>query len=558
MNDEPSYTIEEFRTRWASVKAESAALDGLSKADEATLCEDIFPGVTDQILDELAEEFGPGAAQTIAYAWEIWGRQKQLIPITATAYEVILFCAGRGNGKTRTAAEWVVHRLEHGARVIKLVGPTESDIKEFMLGGNKKRTDGEMGSGLFDVMPPWIRYVFKEDKGVIEFPDLKAVAYLHSAMVAEVRGPEPDTIWGDEVLKWRLGEKLLSNLRLACRAVGKLEPQTFLTTSPKRLKLLRDLVMDPNVLTIHGASEENIGNVSALHYRRQVERLTNKATGRLTRQGEEELGGDLGTESDDELFPLSLIDRLRVPGHPELDRIVIGIDPSSGSDYNDTDATGIVVCGRAGGVREGEGFVLDEATKKLDWTAWADKAFELAESWGASAFVIETNYGGKSVRANLLNSSVTVKRGYEARLRPGSKDLWDVVHKETGRKIQIVEVLARGDKHGRAELVSTMYNAERVHHVGHALTALETEISEWVPSAKSPNGMDALVHAMTELFELDKPREMDGKEAMRGMSQANARFSPSTSGRGPERPAVDRERPRVSGRGGRFGGRLIG
>jgi phage terminase large subunit-like protein len=51
----------------------------------------------------------------------------------------------------------------------------------------------------------------------------------------------------------------------------------------------------------------------------------------------------------------------------------------------------------------------------------------------------------------------------------------------------------------RAEPVAALYEQSRVHHVG-VLPRLEDEMVTWTPGDKSPNRMDALVWALTDLM----------------------------------------------------------
>ncbi len=529
------YTSAEFKVRWGEVKEASRRLDGPSLADQLADVEADEPGFVGEMLDALA----PEQALMLAYDESFWLRPKQLEPIRlgrAGTWRVILFCAGRGNGKTRGAAAWIVDRLEHGARMLVLVGPSYDDIKTFMLGGLKRRVDGGNGSGLLDCLPPWIRYHYKEDEGVVEFPDFKAEVRLHSAEVPEYRGPEPDSVWGDELLKWRWGARLLSNLRLACRAVGKLEPQILLTTSPKRLRILRDLVMESSVHTIHGAANENVGNTHSGVYEDNLRRLTDQRTGKLTRQGEEEMGGELGVDEEGDLFPMGVIESGRVDAAPIMDEVIVSIDPS-GSDKARSDSSGIVPMGRRGDHDTGHGYVLGDRSGKHSPEAWAEAAFGAAEMWGASAFILERNYGADLVARNLRATGN--ERGYSVRTQAGTKTLIELVHDRdgrdmagrrlppTGRVIKIVEVLQTsrtGDKEQRARPVSTLYHTGRIHHVG-ALPELDAEISDWIPDTSfSPGRLDAMVTGATYLFGLDRPPGVSAARAMVGMAEANKRL----------------------------------
>jgi phage terminase large subunit-like protein len=552
VTDALRYTVAEYLTRWQEVKRTSAKLEGPSLADRLALCERDEPGFVEALLDGL----GPAACLQLAYDWEFWGRPKQLAPCElerlGVLWTILLYMGGRGGGKTRPATEWIVSRLLAGAKIIVLVGPTEGEVVQFMLGGLKKRSQGGNGSGLFDVLPPWIRCEYLEDDGVIRFPDFGAEARIHSAQLPEYRGPEPDTIWGDEVLKWRYPKRLLDNLRLALRALGKIKPQMMLTTSPKKLAFLRDLVMDDEVVTIKSRTNENRGNVDENWLRGQQKRLAG------TSQGEEELDGELGVDEAGALFPLATIDAHRVDEAPQLDLVGVGIDPAA-STHRKSDDTGIVAAGRAGDIHTGHGYVLGDKTGRYTPEEWGDVAFDLVEDVGGSCFVVERNRVGDLAASNLRAAGARRTTRYvEARRRKGppnpalpDNDGWRAVERKAGRsiaagldlvkldpagrvvrRIMIVEVLAMGDKATRAEPVSTLYQAGRMHHVGRidmragkageqAGTGLETEMSEWDPgTGVSPNGLDGLVHVTVHLFGLDSAPVADTSQANRGYAAA--------------------------------------
>lgn len=487
------YTAAEYAARWREVKETSRSLDGPSLAELVATIEADEPGFTEALLEQL----GPLGAQMLAFDWRFWGRPKQLYTLSERGWRLMVKLAGRGYGKTRDASEWCADRIvNQGARDVALVGPSIDDVRQFMLGGFKKRSDGANGSGLLDVLPPWVRYrVLKEDC-IVEFPDLGCIVRGHSGEVPEYRGPAPDTVWCDEVIKWRYPARLLSNLRLACREVGRVPAQILITTSPKKLQLLRDLVMEDGVITIHGTTHENRGNVDELYYQTETKRLAGTA------QGAEELEGELGMDDGEELFKLGMIDDGRVQDAPPLDRIVVAVDPA-GTKHRTSDESGIVAAGRAGDITSGHGYVVANKTRKYAWEEWGTTAVKLAIDLGASAIVLERNKFADAVAANIRTCAAAL--GWTTETRPGTKTLLDLVDRKTGRRIQIIEVLAMGDKATRARPVVTLYESKRMHHVGR-LAELEDTMTTWDPaSSVSPGDLDALVHAATELFALDRP-----------------------------------------------------
>ena len=120
----------------------------------------------------------------------------------------------------------------------------------------------------------------------------------------------------------------------------------------------------------------------------------------------------------------------------------------------------------------------------LQTALWAARANGVYEDFAADAIVPEKNYGGDMVKHTLESS------GY--------------------RGARIIPVTSRRGKVIRAEPVAALYERGRVFHVGKQgdLTDLENELTQWVPGNESPNRLDALVHAATELAKQSMPAEI--------------------------------------------------
>lgn len=163
-------------------------------------------------------------------------------------------------------------------------------------------------------------------------------------------------------------------------------------------------------------------------------------------------------------------------------RVVVAIDPA-GSTNVKSDETGIVAAGLG---KDGRGYLLKDVTGKYKPTQWAKAACGLYDLYLADKIVAEKNYGGDMVQSTI-----------EA-------------HND---KIIPKLVTASKGKTLRAEPVSDLYSRGQISHVGHELTDLENEICNWNPhdpenkNRKSPNRMDAMVFAFTELM-LEKPKRM--------------------------------------------------
>lgn len=169
------------------------------------------------------------------------------------------------------------------------------------------------------------------------------------------------------------------------------------------------------------------------------------------------------------MFRREWIEKYRVPvkeapKKEDYDRIVVGVDPGGGNDD-----TGIHIAGQKG---EHTYLLLDATMSSVSPNAWATKSIEHYNFYKANLIVAEKNYGGKMVESTITSVNDTVPVSY--------------VDASRGKDI-------------RAEPVSARMEAGYVHVVGE-MSALEDEMCTWEQGDReSPNRMDAMVWAVTEL-----------------------------------------------------------
>jgi len=186
------------------------------------------------------------------------------------------------------------------------------------------------------------------------------------------------------------------------------------------------------------------------------------------------------TEAPGALWKREWLDAGRVTAAPELVRIVVGVDPSATSTG---DACGIVVAGITA-ARPPHLYVLDDLTLQGSPEVWAQQVVAAFNKYHADVVVAEANQGGEMVTAVLQQ----VQRHLPVRL-----------------------VRATRGKLVRAEPVSIVYEQGRGHHVGR-FQELEDELCQYEPGDPSPNRLDALVWAATDLLQpagvlVGKPRQ---------------------------------------------------
>ena len=433
------------------------------------------------------------ASVVLEYDWAFWARETQLPPAGDWRYWLIL--AGRGFGKTRSGAEWVRAQVAAGRRRIALIAPTMADARDVMVEGE---------SGLINISPPWSRPVFQPSRRRLVWPD-GAKAFLYSAEEPErLRGPQHDAAWADELAAWTYAQQTWDQLQFGLRLGA--DPRVAVTTTPKPLPLLRTLIADPDCVVTRGSTYDNRANTPKAF----IDRIIRRYEG--TRLGRQELDAELLDDAPGALWPYETLLACRVAAHPDLRRVVVAVDPSGSSGDDDGDQQGIVVAGI--GV-DGLGYVLADRTCRLSPEGWGRRCVEAFDAFGADRIVAEKNYGGDMVRFTIQ----TVRKTAPVTLVSASR----------GKMI-------------RAEPVSALYEQGRVRHVipdpaDNALAELEHEMSRATTtgylSEGSPNRMDALVWALTELFLAEETPGAGYLELARREMAEMAESGPSPANLGP-------------------------
>lgn len=369
---------------------------------------------------------------------------------------VWLFLGGRGAGKTRAGAEWLLGEVIAGAGRVALVGPTFNDVREVMLGGP---------SGLLTLDPICGRPKYEASRKRIVWPT-GAVGYAFSAEDPDgLRGPQFHAAWADEFAAWARPQETLDMLRFGLRLGDR--PRLAVTTTPRPIPALRALLKAPRLEVTRAGSEENAANLAPGF----IEAMRAQyGASRLARQ---ELDGVLIEDPEGALWTRAMIDAALSlePAQPE--RIVVAVDPPAAGGTRD--ACGIVAAGASGTGRAMTGVILADASLRARPEAWAAKVAATVEAVDADHVVAEANQGGDMVRAVLQAAAP------DLRVR--------LVHASRGKR-------------ARAEPVAALYAAGRIAHAGR-FAALEDQMCAFgAPEfSGSPDRVDALVWAVAALFE---------------------------------------------------------
>lgn len=399
------------------------------------------------LLSSLTEE----QAQELLWDWRFWARPEQMAPDGDWSTWVAL--AGRGFGKTEAGAQWIQERVNNGARSIALVAETQKDLEEVMV------------ARLVKIAPPGQAPTVRYKPVRVAWPSGATAFGYVGTEPNQLRGPEFDTAWVDEFAKYRYAREAWDMLQFTMRAGD--DPRVFITTTPRPIPVLKEIIADPTTVVTKGSTFDNAGNLAPTF----LSKIRARYEG--TRLGRQELDAEILDDLPGALWTRDVLDRTRVKEAPAMRRVVVAIDPSgTGGADDDGDSVGIVVAGKG---TDGRGYVLADRTCKEGPAGWARAAVDAYNEFQADRIVAEANFGGAMVESTIRAVDPTVS--YRA-------------------------VKASRGKVVRAEPIAALYEQGRVSHVG-AMAELEDQMCDFGPEGYigdgSPDRADALVWAMTEL-----------------------------------------------------------
>jgi predicted phage terminase large subunit-like protein len=401
-----------------------------------------------QILDSLTDR----QLLELEYDWRFWARPNQIAP--EGLWGVWLVLAGRGFGKTASGAHWVRDRWKQGAMKIAIVAETQKDLEEVMV------------PRLLAIHPEHERPKARFRPVRLVWPNGAEALGYNGTEPDQLRGPEFDTAWVDELAKYKRARELWDMLSFTMRSGA--DPRVCVTTTPRPIPVLRELMRDETTVITKGSTYDNAANLP----KQFLDKLTNRYAG--TRLGRQELEAEILKDLVGALWNHNELDETRVKQTPDMVRIIVGVDPSgTKGESDDGDSVGIVVGGK--GV-DGRAYILADGTCKLSPDGWGRRAVNMYHEYQADRIVAETNYGGAMV---------------------------EHVVKTIDANVSYSEVKASRGKVVRAEPIAALYEQGKVSHVG-SFPELEDQMCMMGPNGfageGSPDRVDALVWVLTELI----------------------------------------------------------
>ena len=395
-------------------------------------------------------------ASTLFSDWADKARCEQL-PVEGQ-WNVWLILAGRGWGKTRTGAmDVITYALNNPEVQVAVVTPTFGDLRRVAFGGV---------SGILPNIP---KELLLEGRGQgynaanqeIRMYNGSKIMGFSATEPDRLRGPQFHRAWCDELAAWFYPEtfdQLMFGLRLGEN------PRCVITTTPKPTPLIKNLLKRKNVLITRGSTFENAANLAPA----ALEQLKEKYGD--TRLGRQELYAEILDDTEGALWNYAMIDECRAQEQnlPTFERVIVAIDPAVTSGQN-SDETGIVVCGKG---ENGKYYVISDRSGRMTPDTWGRLAVDCFYQYNADRIVAETNNGG---------------------------DLVERLIRNVDSEVPYVSVHASRGKLVRAEPIAALYEQKKVFHVGRFPDLEEQMCSYSVGSRQSPDRLDALVWALTEL-----------------------------------------------------------
>lgn len=417
--------------------------------------------------------------------WRLRARPNQLTP--DGDWNTWLILSGRGWGKTEVGAQDMAKfGQEHPRSRLAIIAPTFGDARDTCVEGE---------TGLLTALPPSAVTNWNRSLGELTLTNGTHYKLFSGAEPERLRGPQHHRIWFDEWAAFTYPQAAWDMAQFGLR-LG-VHPQVVVTTTPKGIKPIRDLRRREDAFVTVGSTFDNEANLPAS----TVAALRERYEG--TRLGRQELYGEILDEVEGALWNMAMLDGKRVAKPPQkrwlnketqdweyaddMARVVIGVDPASTSGP-DADHTGIVVVGRS--AFDGRAYVLGDRTCRLSPDGWGHRVMQATLDYHADVVVLETNQGGEMAE-QVINSAARAMRLPIPRLR---------------------KIHAKESKRLRAEPIAALYEQGRVSHAITAsgmaadLSQLEDEMISFTPdSGFSPDRIDALVHALTELCLSTRP-----------------------------------------------------
>ena len=479
------------------------------------------------------------------YRWWLQRRPEQTCPNPVPTIWFLL--GGRGSGKTYTAANHIYeycvnlpHTAENRVVYVALIGAVFEDVKHTMVEGK---------SGLLNIIPEENLIAWNRTVGELKFfikdgdyyREIRCQAYT-AEKPDKLRGPNTHLAWMDEMAKFKDADvdpmqigttwsNMMGGLRLGSK------PHVIVTGTPTPCKLVKYILSHPDMKLTRMKQEDNAKNLPE-SFLAEFRRM--RPDSRNYRQ---EALAEVLTDNPNALFYEEDIDINRADG-PEPDELAIGnqekmlkviaYDPAASSSP-DADECGIIVCGYtpevkqatelSGGrpvvIKPAHAYVLEDLSGHYTPNEQVQKVIKKILDDKIEDMVFEQNQGVEFVMSSLEQAIKDNTLEYKVRKQNKAKKTdygvvkrWNVSGVNLNNepfKFVIYAIHATKGKKLRAEMVSTRYESNQVHHphiplpvceISTCNASLEAQMTSWDPqnTKNSPDRLDALVYCLLHIF----------------------------------------------------------
>jgi predicted phage terminase large subunit-like protein len=197
--------------------------------------------------------------------WLNTARPKQIPP--ATDWTELGVMAGRGFGKTKMGAQWILADAMEDPDALDrgVIAPTFSDTRFTCFEGP---------AGLLSVIPPEFVVNYNSSDLILELKTLSgkigSIRGFSAEKPARLRGPNLSSIWMDELAAWQYAQETWDMAMMTLR-LGK-RPRVMWTTTPRPIELVRELIKPKtNRVIVRGSTYENKANLPETFFEKLVQ-----------------------------------------------------------------------------------------------------------------------------------------------------------------------------------------------------------------------------------------------------------------------------------------------
>jgi predicted phage terminase large subunit-like protein len=223
--------------------------------------------LAEHLDEDLAREFDAESPENqiavLAHAeWVAGAHRYQIPPPLEMDYLCWLMLAGRGAGKTRSAAEalWWWAWITPGSRCLVLA-PTSNDLKFTCFDGQ---------SGLLSVIPQELIADYNKQDHHIKLINGSSIRGISADSYERLRGPQFHFAWCDELAAFHYIQEAWDMMMFGLRLGD--APKVIVTTTPRPKDLILDLVgrEGDDVIIDRASTYENKDNL-AVTFQKQLE-----------------------------------------------------------------------------------------------------------------------------------------------------------------------------------------------------------------------------------------------------------------------------------------------